>query len=461
MQLHTFMIAGNSSRLQFCVFTGSGSPTDEWHHETDSRGDKVVRVEFEISRFASSTEFNDAVKAAEQKATEEYHKHCALRGPMEVDLGGHVFDLEEFGKFSREAIAKMEQPPGRVCDYEANVSAIKDYFDFVRSTEEKLVVTPQGAFINKEGVTVPLNNAEVKVALGQYAPTSAENEAAEDFFKRHGVRPYVKNSAELDKAVSKIVAAFPIAFGIVKQPLTPEQKADMDKHYEILMRQTKDAVGVILGVDNLSQSGLPKGPENATDAKQRLDAVKKSWDANISGKLIPVGQQYGLLNTFLSEAKKAGITHLPIDPHQTAMYAKPENTVNAVGRVRLNTSDPAYTLFSTDTGRVAASAVSYLPIDQQKLPTSDPIALDAIIEKRTKMAEALRKQGVEFIGYEIDNANIEALKQRVRVAKRSYDATLVKPFDGNSIIECERCYSDFSKACDALRVAGILPSDVL
>lgn len=34
-----------------------------------------------------------------------------------------------------------------------------------------------------------------------------------------------------------------------------------------------------------------------------------------------------------------------------------------------------------------------------KLPTSDPVAVDAMIEKRTKMAEALRKQGLKFIGY--------------------------------------------------------------
>ena len=428
MQLHTFMIAGNSSRLQFCVFTGSGSPTDEWHHEIDSRGDKVIRVEFEVSRFADSTEFNEAIKAAEQKATEEYHKHCALYGPMSVDLTGHAFDLEEFGKFSRGAIAKMEQSPGQVHDYEANVSAIKDYYDFVRSTEEKFVVAPQGAFTNNEGVTIPLNNAEVKVALGQYVPTAAENKAAEDFFKRYGVRPYAKNSAELDKAVSKIVAAFPMAFGIVKQPLTPEQRADMDKHYEILMRQTKEAVGVILGVDNLSQLGLPKKPENATDASFRRGLALSADDHFLAtGRLLAdakTNPQYGLLNTFLSEAEKAGITHLPID--------------------------------------------------QQRLPTSDPVALDAMIEKRTKMAEALRKQGVEFIGYEIDgdgikrakfkpidNANIEALKQRVRVAKRSYDAALVKPLEGNYHIECERCYDEFMKACTALRQTGISPSDVL
>ena len=452
MQLHTIMIANDGIQADFCVFTGSGSPTDAFENDIDSSGCKVVRVEFSLplqswlDPFELTKAFNEAIKAAEQKATEEYHKQCALYGPMSVDLTGHAFDPEVF-------------------------------------------VTSQGAFTNKEGVTVPLNNAEVKVALGQYVPTAAENEAAEDFFKRHGVQRYTQNSAgkrldaeamqelmahdqEIDKAISKIAAAYPRAFGIVKQPLTPEQKADMDKYYEILMRQTKDAVGAILIVDNLSQLGLPKRPENATAASFRRDLGLSADDHFLAtGRLLAdakTNPQHGLLNTFLSEAEKAGITHLSIGPHQTAMYAKPENTVNAVGPVRLNTSDPAYYILSTDTGRIAVSAVSYLPIDQQKLPTSDPVALDAMIEKRTKMAEALRKQGVEFVGYEadgdgnkvakfkpIDNANIEALKQRVGLAKRSWIAALAKPNkDGNYVIECERCYNEFLKACTALRQSG-------
>ncbi len=343
MQLHTVLFGVRDDMMQFCVFTGSGSPSDEWHHETDSKGNKVVRVEFEISRMNPSN-FNEAIKAAEQKATEEYHKHCALYGPMSVDI--------------------------------------------------------TGAFTNKKGVTIPLNNAEVKMALGQYMPTEAENKAAEDFFKRHGVRPYVKNSArerldaevmqelmahdqEIDKAVSKIAAAYPRAFGIVKQPLTPEQKADMDKYYEILAQQAKEAVCVILSVDNLSQLGLPKKSENATDAKQRLDAIADK-NFTLTGRLLAdakTNPQYGLLNKPVSYDKNA------------------------------------------------------------KLPTSDPVALDAMIEKRTKMAEALRKQGeatgqtmAEMLGVDdgrlghrpLLDPDTEALKERVRAAKRSYDAALDK-----------------------------------
>lgn len=50
MQLHTILLGVNTTIMQFCVFTGSGSPTDEWHHTLDSKGNCVIRVEFEVSR---------------------------------------------------------------------------------------------------------------------------------------------------------------------------------------------------------------------------------------------------------------------------------------------------------------------------------------------------------------------------------------------------------------------------
>ena len=253
MQLHTILLGVNTSIMQFCVFTGSGSPSDEWHHETDAKGNKVIRVEFEVPRMFGLEEFNEAIKNAERVATEEYHKHCALLGPTEV---------------------------------KANLHALGDYLDFVRSTE--------GAFTNKEGITVALNNGEVKVALGQYVPTPAENAAADDFFARHGVRPYVENSAEIDKAINNLVASFPMAFGIVKQPMD-------DPAYSL----------------SITDTGYMAASTSA-------------------------------METALREVN--------------------------------NESFPIYTVVS-------------------RLPTSDPAALDAMIEKRTKVAEALRKQGLRFVGY--------------------------------------------------------------